>query len=102
MSSEAAPHVVVLELGDEFAGSGAGEVNRFGRQAGFWGEAIDAAAVVARADVLIFPHFFRDVIGMFDDVALHIDHVKRAVGTKLEADEAGGAVGAGDKFAGGF
>ena len=102
LGGEASPHVVVLELGDEFARRGAREVDRFGGQTAFWSEAIDASAVVARADVLVLAHFFGDVIGMFDDVALHIDHVERAVGAKLEANEASGAVGAGDEFARGF
>ena len=98
----AAPHVAVLKLSDEFAGSGTGEIDGFGGQAGFWSEAVNAAAVVASANVLVLAHFLGDVIGMFDHVALHIDDVKRAVGSEFEANETGGGIGAGNEFAGGF
>lgn len=75
-----------------------------------WGGAIrvagsdppDASAVGSGADVLLFADPFRDVVGVFDDLPMHVEEVEGAVGAHFKADGAEVGIAAGDEFAMGF
>src|SRR4051794_38903562 len=92
----------MFEFREELARRRLREIQIGFRQSGLRRDAVNSAAIVARADVDALADFFRNVIGMLDHIALHIDEVKRAVRAEFKAGEARGTVAAGNKFAIGF
>ncbi|MFM7075958.1 MAG: hypothetical protein ACKO3G_07830, partial [Planctomycetaceae bacterium] len=94
----AAPAEGVAEIGDEGLPVGGGEHAR-GGQAGGGEDAVDAPPIVAGAEIEAGLHRGGDVVGVLDDVALHVGQVQRAVGTGLDGHRAEGGIGRGEELA---
>ncbi len=103
LGGEAPPGIAMPEEGDEkgvllkIPGGGSGGLGPVAM-----GDPPDATAIGSGADVLFLADACGDVIGVFDDLAVHVEEVEGAIGAHFEADRAEAGILAGDEFAMGF
>ncbi len=89
MAQQGDQQVVLLEIVSD-GWSGAVETAR--------GDPPDASTVGSGTDILFLSDPFRDVVGVFDDLPVHVEEVEGAIGPHLKADGSEVGIAACDEF----
>lgn len=88
LGGQSAPGIEIGEVLDELCGCATGGGRTGSGQSGFGCDSVDAASLLAGAEFELLAHTGWDVVGMFDDVPLHIDQVEGTVGPGFKSDGA--------------
>src|SRR5258705_13825404 len=93
------PRVGMAEMIDQLGAGSSPQVGLERGQSAFGSDAINPATILASTQVEFAPDFLRNVVRMFDDVALHIDQVESAVRAGFDANGPESTIAAGEEFA---
>src|SRR5437867_10714182 len=80
----APPRVGMTKMIDQLGARSATQVGLKRRQSAFGSDSINPAALFPRAQVEFTPDLFRNVVGMFNHIPLHVAQVESAVRTRSE------------------
>ena len=99
LSGPSNPGIRVAQMADPLGGGHRRETGKPPGRTATRGDAVDATAVLTGAQIQGGPDLLRDVIRVFNDLALHVEQVESAVWSCLEAHRSERWVTAGEELA---
>ena len=99
LSGPSNPRIWVAQMTDPLSGGHRRETGKPPGRTATRGDAVDATAVLAGTQIQGGPDLLRDVIRVFDDLALHVEQVESAVWSRLQAHRSERRVAAGEELA---
>ena len=98
LSGPSNPGIWVAQMADPLVGGHRRETRKPPGRTATRGDPVDATAVLTGPQIQRGPDLLRDVIRVFDDLALHVEQVESAVRSRLQAHRTERWVAAGEEL----